>query len=92
MPIYEYECPKCGVFEFSQPISEDPIKRCPTCRRAVTKLLSASAFHLKGGGWYSDSYDKSGSKAKSSVSTSTETKSDPPKPSGGTKASSGDAS
>ncbi|MHC4829690.1 MAG: FmdB family zinc ribbon protein [Planctomycetota bacterium] len=60
MPIYEYECRKCGVFEHRQSISDDPLKRCPECRCAVQKLLSASAFHLKGGGWYADGYDKKG--------------------------------
>jgi putative FmdB family regulatory protein len=60
MPIYEYECSKCGIFEYSQSISDDPLRRCPKCRRSVTKLLSASAFHLKGGGWYSDGYEKAG--------------------------------
>ena len=60
MPIYEYECRKCGVFEYRQSISDDPLKRCPACRCAVQKLLSASSFHLKGGGWYADGYDKRG--------------------------------
>lgn len=61
MPIYEYDCPKCGTFELSQSISDDPLKRCPHCRGKVTKLISASAFHLKGGGWYADSYQKKSS-------------------------------
>jgi len=60
MPIYEYECRKCGVFEHSQSINDDPLKRCPKCRSGVQKLLSAPAFHLKGGGWYSDGYEKKG--------------------------------
>lgn len=58
MPIYEYRCPDCGhTFERLQKMSADPIKDCPSCSEAnVTKLISASAFHLKGGGWYSDHY------------------------------------
>ena len=71
MPIYEYECRKCGQFEANQSISEEPLKRCPTCRCKVTKLISSSAFHLKGGGWYADGYGKgSGSKSSSSGSDS----------------------
>jgi putative FmdB family regulatory protein len=58
VPIYEYECRKCGVFEYGQPISARPLARCPKCRAKVTKLISASAFHLKGGGWYADGYDR----------------------------------
>lgn len=61
MPIYEYACPKCGDFEHRQSISEDPLKRCPTCKSKVTKIISSSAFQLKGGGWYSDAYQKKSS-------------------------------
>ncbi len=57
MPIYEYECDRCEkVFEVQQRISEDPLKTCPECGAAVKKLVSMSAFHLKGGGWYADGY------------------------------------
>lgn len=70
MPIYEYRCPDCGhTFERLQKMSADPIKDCPSCSESnVTKLISASAFHLKGGGWYSDHYGlKSGSGESSST-------------------------
>jgi len=56
MPIYEYECPKCGEFEVTQRITEDSLKRCPSCRRKVKKLISQSSFHLKGSGWYLTDY------------------------------------
>lgn len=56
MPIYEYCCPKCGEFEVTQRITEDPLKRCPTCRGKVKKLISNSSFHLKGSGWYITDY------------------------------------
>lgn len=58
MPIYEYECRKCGVFDYEQSIADRPLARCPKCRSKVTKLISASAFHLKGGGWYADGYHR----------------------------------
>jgi putative FmdB family regulatory protein len=58
VPIYEYECRKCGVFDYEQSIADRPLARCPNCRSKVTKLISASAFHLKGGGWYADGYDR----------------------------------
>ena len=60
MPIYEYNCKRCGDFEITQRISEDPLKKCPTCGTKVTKLISTSAFHLKGSGWYMTDYAKSG--------------------------------
>lgn len=75
MPIYEYDCKKCGEFEVTQRISEPELKKCPTCGRKVTKLISQSAFHLKGAGWYVTDYGKNGAKSASS-SDSTETKSD----------------
>lgn len=72
MPTYEYECKKCGVFEVEQRISEDALTKCPTCAKdgktsKVERLISAPAFHLKGGGWYKDAY---ASTQKSSSSTS----------------------
>lgn len=61
MPIYEYTCKQCGNFEVMQRISETPLKKCPTCGAKVSKLISLSAFHLKGSGWYATDYAKNGS-------------------------------
>jgi len=60
MPIYEYACKKCGNFEVMQRITEESLKKCPTCGTKVTKLISQSAFHLKGSGWYMTDYSKNG--------------------------------
>jgi predicted nucleic acid-binding Zn ribbon protein len=59
-------------------MNDPALKKCPTCRSKVTKLISASAFTLKGGGWYSDAYQKkSGTPATgSSDSTSSSTSSE----------------
>jgi putative FmdB family regulatory protein len=73
MPIYEYECASCGCFEHSQSIHDAPLARCPKCRRKVQRLISASSFHLKGGGWYSDGY--AGKKAANKDGTAAESKS-----------------
>ena len=65
MPIYEYRCEKCGDFEVTQRITEDPLKKCPTCKRKVSKLMSSTSFQLKGSGWYVTDYarkEKSGAK------------------------------
>lgn len=58
MPTYEYQCEKCGhEFERDQRITDEPVKKCPSCRAArVKRLISATSFVLKGGGWYSDLY------------------------------------
>jgi len=58
MPIYEYQCQKCGhEFEREQRIVEDPIKKCPACKaNRAKRLISKTSFVLKGGGWYNDLY------------------------------------
>ncbi len=70
MPIYEYKCDKCGVFEVTQRITEDPLRRCPTCKGKVERLLSASSFILKGSGWYATDYGRKGSGISSSSPSS----------------------
>ena len=60
MPIYEYQCSKCGTLEVFQRITDDPLVRCPTCRSKLTKLISRSSFHLKGTGWYLTDYAAKG--------------------------------
>lgn len=74
MPIYEYKCSKCGVFEAMQGIKEAPLKRCPTCKGKVERLISRGSFILKGSGWYATDYARgksSGADSDSSASTST---------------------
>ena len=61
MPIYEYQCEHCGVFEEMQRISDPPLGRCPTCKRKVRRLISNTSFQLKGSGWYATDYARSGS-------------------------------
>ena len=72
MPTYEYECSKGHRFEFEQSMSDPALKRCRVCRSKVQRLISASSFILKGGGWYSDGYAsaKSGSSSSSGDSKS----------------------
>ena len=62
MPIYEYECSRCGHrLEALQKISDAPLQECPACHeRALTKLISAASFRLKGGGWYETDFKKDG--------------------------------
>jgi putative FmdB family regulatory protein len=79
MPIYEYECTDCGrVDEIVQKISDKPLTQCRHCSGKLRKLISQSAFHLKGGGWYADHYGNkpgTGSKVSSSATRSSETSS-----------------
>lgn len=73
MPIYEYQCKKCGQFEVMQKITEARLTRCPTCQRKVTKLISNTSFQLKGSGWYLTDYARKDGKPKEA---STESKSE----------------
>lgn len=66
MPLYEYECTKCGrVEEAFQRFSDKPLSKCRHCSGKLQKLISQSAFHLKGSGWYVTDY---ANKTKSSSS------------------------
>jgi putative FmdB family regulatory protein len=63
VPLYEYECSKCGRFEKIQKFSDKPLKVCPSCGgRKVERLLSAPAIQFKGSGWYITDYARAGSK------------------------------
>jgi putative FmdB family regulatory protein len=77
MPTYEYECTKGHQFEAEQSIHDAPLKRCRQCRSKVRRLISASSFILKGGGWYSDGYGSAKPKSDNASSAGTESKSDP---------------
>ncbi|MET0503638.1 MAG: zinc ribbon domain-containing protein [Candidatus Binatia bacterium] len=77
MPIYEYECQKCGTFEATQKITEKPLGKCPTCKGKVKKLISNTSFQLKGTGWYVTDYarkDKGAEKGGNGAKSSTESK------------------
>ena len=60
MPIYEYQCQKCGTFETTQRITEKPLTKCPTCKGKVRKLISNTSYQLKGTGWYITDYARKG--------------------------------
>jgi len=88
MPIYEYECKACGHRqEAIQKMSDDPLVDCPSCNEPeLKKLVSASAFRLKGGGWYETDF-KGGNKK--NVAKGSDSSTDAPKASGGSCGSGG---
>jgi putative FmdB family regulatory protein len=61
MPLYEYDCEKCGTFEVKQRMSDEPLTTHEECGAPVVRKISLTSFSLKGGGWYSDGYASSGS-------------------------------
>jgi putative FmdB family regulatory protein len=73
MPLYEYQCKKCGHrFEKIQKFSDKPIKKCPECGAAVEQVVSAPAVQFKGSGWYVTDYAKKSHTGGSSDSASKE--------------------
>ncbi len=61
MPLYEYECRSCRHrFERIQKFSDPPVKKCPSCRGSVRKLISAPGIQFKGSGWYVTDYARKG--------------------------------
>ena len=63
MPLYEYNCQKCGAsMELIRKMSEADDPTCPECgEQGLTRHTSQTAFQLKGSGWYADGYSGSSS-------------------------------
>ena len=76
MPIYEYECTKCGkIEEVLQNFSDKPLTKCHSCTGKLQKLVSQSTFHLKGTGWYVTDYANKSAKSQKPSSKNRKTKS-----------------
>ncbi len=57
MPVYEYRCTTCErEFEYQQRMSDPPRDICENCAGPLERIISRTAFQLKGGGWYKDLY------------------------------------
>jgi putative FmdB family regulatory protein len=85
MPIYEFYCSECEeTMEILQKVDAQAPPMCERCQAqgSLTKVVSQSAFHLKGGGWYKDAYSSkkpqtTDSPAKKDVSVAPEPKKTP---------------
>ncbi len=66
MPTYDYVCDACQhKFELVQSMKDDPIRKCPQCKKLKLRRLfgTGAAVVFKGSGFYqtdyrSDSYKK----------------------------------
>lgn len=57
MPLYEYQCAKCGKrTEKIEKLSGPHLKKCPHCGGKVERMLTAPAIQFKGSGWYVTDY------------------------------------
>ena len=76
MPLYEYQCKKCGHrFERIQKFSDPLVKKCPKCGGVVEQVISAPAVQFKGSGWYVTDYAKKSSTPASSGDAGSKTES-----------------
>ncbi len=61
MPLYEYECEKCGErFEKIEKFTAPHTKTCPKCGGKAERRLAPSAIQFKGSGWYVTDYARKG--------------------------------
>ncbi len=78
MPIYEYECTKCGHrFELIQKVNNARTKKCEKCKAKAERLISSPAIQFKGSGWYVTDYarkDKAPEATKETTSKSSSKK------------------
>jgi putative FmdB family regulatory protein len=77
MPVYEYQCQACSrEFEYQQRMADPEKTVCEACGGALERLISRTAFQLKGGGWYKDLYasSKPGDSGSSASPTTSESK------------------
>lgn len=84
MPLYEYECTKCGHrFEKIQKVS-DRAPKCVRCGGKVRQLIHPPAVQFKGSGWYVTDYARKGAagESKSGEAKAGEAKSGEAKPGG----------
>ncbi|MGE5581360.1 MAG: FmdB family zinc ribbon protein [Bacillota bacterium] len=59
MPTYEYDCPKCGIFEQFHSITTT-LTKCPRCGAGVRRLISQNNNVIfKGSGFYTTDYKSS---------------------------------
>ncbi len=84
MPLYDYQCSKCGnVFEVRQKFDDALLTEHEGCGGKVERLLAVPALQFKGSGFYITDYkggsnptsttSKSGESSSSSSSTETKT-------------------
>jgi putative FmdB family regulatory protein len=78
MPIYEFECKKCGAHtEVFQKMSDKQPTKCRKCGGRLERLASAPSIQFKGSGFYLTDYGHSGQKGsekKESEATSSDDK------------------
>ena len=64
MPLYEYQCQKCGrKTEKIEKVQGPHLKKCPHCGGKVERMISRTSMQFKGSGWYVTDYAAKGAKS-----------------------------
>lgn len=73
MPIYEYECKKCGChFEVRQDFDDEPVTECKNdgCKGPAHRVFSPPTIIFKGSGFYVTDYGRGGNQSRKETSDS----------------------
>jgi putative FmdB family regulatory protein len=82
LPLYEYQCRKCGAtIEKIQKFSDPPLETCEKCGGELERLVSSPAIQFKGSGWYVTDYARKSTAGDSAPASS----SNPNSPASGAK-------
>lgn len=76
MPLYEYQCLKCGRrTEKIEGVDGPHLRKCPHCGGKVERLITPPAIQFKGAGWYATDYanKSSGGDSEKTAAGATET-------------------
>ena len=71
MPIYAYKCSVCSsIMEIMAKMNDPAPIRCENCgvENQLQKLISRTAFKLKGDGWYNSGYEGKSNRSASDAS------------------------
>ncbi|MGH7137056.1 MAG: FmdB family zinc ribbon protein [Pirellulales bacterium] len=94
MPTYDYVCDACDhKFELFQPITAEPEKKCPECKkRKLRRLIGpGAAIVFKGSGFYQTDYRSESYKKRAEADKpATESKSESSSKSSESKSTTGD--
>jgi putative FmdB family regulatory protein len=75
MPLYEYECLKCGRrTERIESVRGPHLKQCPRCKGKVERVIAPPAIQFKGSGWYVTDYAGKGGASDGSKAEKPESK------------------
>jgi putative FmdB family regulatory protein len=83
MPLYDYQCSKCGhVVEVRHGFNDTYAEACPKCGAQLKRLINPAPIIFKGSGFYVTDSRKKESSSKEASSSSTQSSSSAPASSG----------